>query len=180
MSAPLPPEPPSDRSRAGREEDLPGPDLPGSVQVPSDPSALDGLPPYEPRALPPVPRGVLGDPGSRGSVPLGGRPGSDPHSADPYGDGRGTPLDLSKDPDRFGSDAYEEPAAPPPFTGRLDPALDPDRMPTGLPGEGRTLAELLGDGAHEGERNGYEWVLGLLAVLVFLALVAFVAGQLGP
>ena len=62
-----------------------------------------------------------------------------------------------------------------PPTGRLDPRLDPDR-----PREGQTLADLLGEGASEGERDGYEWLLGLVAVLVFLGLVALVFPSLGP
>ena len=179
MAVPLRPEPPSDDEQPGS----------GSVRVPSDPSGLDGLPPYDPRTLPPVPRGVLGDPGhgdGRGTpLDLSKDPdrfGSDGYEppANPYRDSV-TPLDLSKDPDRFGSDAYED--APPsdlppsvvPPTGRLDPRLDPDR-----PGEGQTLSELLGEGAHEDERDGLEWLLGLVAVLVFLGLVALVFSSLGP
>ncbi|MGZ6793269.1 MAG: hypothetical protein ACXVFV_09990 [Mycobacteriales bacterium] len=70
------------------------------------------------------------------------------------------PLDPAQDPDRFVPDAA--PAGP------LDPALDPDRFSTA----GRTLPELLGDGAHEDERDGMTWLFGLAGVLAFLLLVS--------
>jgi len=177
----------------------------GSVEVPKDPSALDGLPPYDPSTLPPLggrlpgePTGYVLDPGrapgtGRG-VPLdlskdpdrfeNGFTHEPPRAAPDTG--RGVPLDLSKDPDRFENGlSHDLPrAAPdplPPYVGPLDPRLDPDRMPPpGRPGEGQTLAELLGEGTHEGERDGYEWVLGLVTVLVFLGLVALVFSSLGP
>jgi hypothetical protein len=59
------------------------------------------------------------------------------------------PLDMSKDPDRF--DAAREVGS------------DQDR----------TLPEMLGPGAQEDERNGPEWLAGLVAVLVFLGLTAY-------
>lgn len=60
-------------------------------------------------------------------------------------DGRTRPLDMSQDPDRFRP-----------------------------PGQGQSLPELLGEErTYQGERDGYQWVFGLLGVLVFLALVAF-------
>lgn len=59
--------------------------------------------------------------------------------------------------------------------GRLDPADDPDRFP--VDGQGQSLPELLGAGAWEGERDNYQWALGLLAVLSFLAAVAFLFGS---
>ncbi len=58
--------------------------------------------------------------------------------------------------------------------GRLDPADDPDRF--AADGHGRSLPELLGTGAWEGDRDNYQWALGLLAVLGFLAAVAFLFG----
>ncbi len=83
-------------------------------------------------------------------------------------------LDPAADPDRFvpdGADAGAS-AGPPP---RLDPTADPDRFPSDP-----TLTELLGDGSQEEQRDTYTWLLGLLSVLTFLALVAFAASRLGP
>jgi hypothetical protein len=83
-------------------------------------------------------------------------------------------LDPALDPDRF--DASID-AAP---SGRLDPALDPDRYANARadlpPGQGQTLTELLGDGAFEEPRSTYQWAVGLLAVVVFLALVSWFFG----
>ena len=75
-------------------------------------------------------------------------------------------LDMSKDPDRYDPDQdVEDPSR------GLDMAKDPDRyLP---PGQGQTLTDLLGPGAQEGSRDGYQWVAGLLGVFAFLALVAF-------
>lgn len=56
----------------------------------------------------------------------------------------------------------------------LDPAQDPDRF--AADGQGRRLPDLLGpSGTHEGERDSYQWALGLLAVFAFLAAVAFLS-----
>ena len=68
-------------------------------------------------------------------------------------------LDPAADPDRF---EPSREAAPEP----LDPARDPDRFQESL-----TLPGLLGPGAHEDERDGLEWLYGLLGVLLFLGLV---------
>jgi hypothetical protein len=103
-------------------------------------------------------------------------------------DGRRPPLDRSQDPDRYDphhDDAHRgdgpvfdpeehprlvEPAAQAP--SRLDPAQDPDRFLP--PGQGQSLTDLLGKaGTHEGDRDGYQWIAGLLGVVAFLALVAF-------
>lgn len=110
-------------------------------------------------------------------------------------------LDPALDPDRY--DASRDTAVP---TGRLDPALDPDRYdpardtadghfdalpttPSGRldparaphryqpPGQGQSLKDLLGDGAHEDERDNYQWAIGLLAVVAFIALVSFLFGS---
>lgn len=76
------------------------------------------------------------------------------------------PLDMAQDPDRY--DPSREVVAP---AGRLDPAQDPDRyLP---PGQGQTLTELLGEGAHEQPRDGYQWITGLLGVFLFIALVSW-------
>jgi hypothetical protein len=48
----------------------------------------------------------------------------------------------------------------------LDPSQDPDRF------DDQTLPELLGDGAHEDEREIVVWLLGLAAVFAFLVLVS--------
>lgn len=61
------------------------------------------------------------------------------------GEGPIGPLDRSKDPDRF--DAAEV--------------------------QDRTLPELLGAGAQEQDRVGLEWLVGLGAVLLFLALTVY-------
>ncbi len=96
----------------------------------------------------------------------------------------GRPLDLSKDPDRVSAPGSALPPAGAPVpaaapsTGpsavrRLDPSRHPDRYDP-------TLTEMLGDGAQEEARDGYVWLVGLVSVLVFLAVVAFVVGRLGP
>ena len=84
--------------------------------------------------------------------------------------GRTQPLDPALDPDRFDA------SAPPELPRGLDPAYDPDRFTP--PGQGQSLTDLLGkEGAYEEKRDGYEWVFGLLAVIAFLALVAFLFGS---
>jgi hypothetical protein len=79
-------------------------------------------------------------------------------------------LDMSQDPDRY--DPTREEPAPPELPRGLDMSQDPDRyLP---PGQGQTLTDLLGKaGAQEDDRDGYQWVAGLLGVFAFLALVAF-------
>jgi hypothetical protein len=75
-------------------------------------------------------------------------------------------LDPANDPDRF------DPTEQPVVVGPLDLSQDPDRMPR--PGEGQSLTDLLGkERSYEEDRDGYEWVFGLLGVLAFLALVTF-------
>jgi hypothetical protein len=88
-------------------------------------------------------------------------------------DGRTRPLDMSKDPDRFDPDEHPQIVEPAPVLPRgLDPAKDPDRFLP--PGQGQTLNDLLGPaGTYEGERDNYQWIAGLLGVVAFLALVAF-------
>jgi hypothetical protein len=118
-----------------------------------------------------------------------------PRAGAAHGSQRVQPLDMSKDPDRFDP---TRPAVPPgpldmsqdpdrvdptaslSVVGPLDPARDPDRMPRA--GEGQSLTDLVGKrGAQEEERDNYTWALGLLGVLAFLALVAFLFGEvLGP
>jgi hypothetical protein len=88
------------------------------------------------------------------------------------------PLDMSKDPDRFVPETETEtetgPVGP---VGPLDPAADPDRYDAAGDGSfgGPTLPQLLGEGAHEDERDGLEWLYGLLGVLAFLLLVTLLA-----
>jgi hypothetical protein len=74
-------------------------------------------------------------------------------------------LDPAQDPDRYDP---ERDAAPVP----LDPAADPDRY------RGATLPGLLGEGAYEDERDTLTWLFGLLGVLAFLGLVAFLVTAL--
>ena len=81
------------------------------------------------------------------------------------------PMDLSQDPDRF-ENAHLDPVEQPVVVGPLDLSKDPDRMPR--PGSGQSLTDLIGkERSYEEDRDGYEWIVGLLAVLAFLALVAF-------
>lgn len=111
-------------------------------------------------------------------------------------DARTPPLDPSQDPDRFRPEEHPRVVEPAPTSGRLGAVDDPDRfdptrepevpeLPRGLdptydpdryraPGQGQTLADLLGkEGTQEGDRDGYQWVFGLIGVFLFLALVAF-------
>jgi hypothetical protein len=81
-----------------------------------------------------------------------------------------SPLDMSKDPDRYDPAAQAAPADGP--VGPLDPALDPDRYRPATDKGGPTLPGLLGEGSQEQERESYAWALGLLAVLAFLLLVS--------
>jgi hypothetical protein len=73
-------------------------------------------------------------------------------------------LDPDQDPDRY--DPSRDPAPDPTSSGPLDPAADPDRF------RAPTLPGLLGEGAHEDERNNLTWLLGLIGVLGFLLLVS--------
>jgi hypothetical protein len=70
-------------------------------------------------------------------------------------------LDPAFDPDRY--DPTHDPAGE--AASALDPGLDPDRD------RSPTLPGLLGEGAHEEERDGLEWLFGLLGVVLFLGLV---------
>ena len=95
----------------------------------------------------------------------------------------GRPLDMSQDPDRYDPDRDSGPVFDPAEHPRvvepapellrdLDPRDDPDRVLP--PGQGQSLTDLLGKaGTYEGDRDGYQWIAGLLGVLAFLALVAF-------
>jgi hypothetical protein len=84
------------------------------------------------------------------------------------------PLDMSKDPDRY--DPTRDPLADAPYDptvvgGPLDRSLDPDRYRP--PGQGQTLTDLLGEGAHEDKRDNAQWAWGLLSILAFLAFVSW-------
>jgi hypothetical protein len=74
-------------------------------------------------------------------------------------------LDPAQDPDRY--DAERDTA--PPADAPLDPEADPDRY------RSPTLPGLLGDGAHEDERNNLTWLLGLIGVFAFLLAVSLLA-----
>jgi len=76
------------------------------------------------------------------------------------------PLDMSKDPDR-----YDPSADITEIGGPLDRSLDPDQY--WPPGQGQTLTELLGEGAHEDTRDNLSWAYGLLSILAFLAFVSW-------
>lgn len=60
------------------------------------------------------------------------------------------------------------------MTAPMDPSKDPDRFDSSST-SGKTLPQLLGDGAQEDDRNNLTWLLGLLAVLSFLVLVSLLA-----
>lgn len=71
------------------------------------------------------------------------------------------------------------------MTAPLDPAQDPDRFDpardaTARPGEGQTLPGMLGAGAYDDTTSPYLFLLGLLGVLSFLALVALFFTLVGP
>jgi hypothetical protein len=75
------------------------------------------------------------------------------------------------DPDRYDPARSERADYP---SGPLDLSQDPDRYdPASDVPVGKTLPQLLGEGAHEDERNTYEWAYGLLIVVGFLALVSW-------
>jgi hypothetical protein len=69
-------------------------------------------------------------------------------------------MDPGEDPDRYDPTRDAAPVAP------LDPASDPDRF------HNPTLPGLLGDGAHEDERNNWQWVIGLVSMFAFLIAVS--------
>ena len=100
-----------------------------------------------------------------------------PRTGPALGAQRTGPLDMSKDPDRFDPNASFDPTASLSVVGPLDPARDPDRMPRA--GEGQSLTDLMGGRAraHEDERDNYAWAYGLIGVLVFLGLVAYLFGE---
>ena len=120
-------------------------------------------------------------PAPRGEMPPGRLdPALDPDRYDPVRDAGPAawptgPLDPALDPDRYdpGRDAAS-------LAGPLDPALDPDRYDPRQdlpPGQGQTLTDLLGEGAHEDSRDNYQWALGLLGVVAFIALVSWFFGS---
>ncbi len=77
------------------------------------------------------------------------------------------PLDPAHDPDRYDPEHVTADAV-----GPLDPGADPDRFRPA--GGGRTLPEMLGEGSHEDPRDNWQWLIGLLSVLAFLAVVSLV------
>ncbi|MCW2598971.1 MAG: hypothetical protein JWM02_800 [Frankiales bacterium] len=60
------------------------------------------------------------------------------------------PLDMSQDPDRFRPE---------------------EDVPT-RSGRGKTLTDLIGDGAHEDARDNITWLIGLAGVIGFLVLIS--------
>lgn len=142
------------------------PDAPsGGAPVPPedhDPSIVPGF--SEPVAAP----RTTGATGSQRVQPLD--MSKDPDRFDPTQPAGPTgPLDMSKDPDRFDNHASIS------VVGPLDPQRDPDRMDAA---RGKSLTDLVGKSrAHEEQRDNYTWALGLLGVLAFLALVAFLFGE---
>ena len=96
------------------------------------------------------------------------------------------PLDPAGDPDRFDPTRSESPDGP------LDWALDPDRydpaqdlqppLPLGrVGGRSSTLPELIGkDASFQDSPSPYVWVLGLVGIVAFLLLFAFIFSHLSP
>ena len=72
-------------------------------------------------------------------------------------------MDPQQDPDRYDPARDVAPAGP------LDPEQDPDRF------RAPTLPGLLGDGAQEDERDNLHWLIGLVSVFAFLALVSLLS-----
>jgi hypothetical protein len=102
-----------------------------------------------------------------------------------------TPLDPANDPDRYDPTRDAGPEGP------LDWALDPDRydpdrddppkverppLVLGRTGGRRsTLPELIGkEASFQDSPSPYIWVLGLLGIVAFLLLFAFVFSHLSP
>ena len=108
-----------------------------------------------------------------------------------------SPLDPANDPDRY--DPARESAAP---QGPVDWALDPDRYDPAMDapptddaskhkrppllrgrtgGRRSTLPELIGkDASFQDTPSPYMWVAGLIGVVAFLLLVAFIFSNLSP
>jgi hypothetical protein len=96
------------------------------------------------------------------------------------------PLDPADDPDRY------DPAKSTASDGPLDWALDPDRFdpvqdaapPIPLEGTGgrrSTLPELIGkEASFQDSPSPYVWILGLVGIVGFLLLFAFVFSHLSP
>lgn len=101
------------------------------------------------------------------------------------------PLDPANDPDRY------DPTRADSLAGPLDWALDPDRydpeqdsspkverppLVLGRTGGRRsTLPELMGkEASFQDSPSPYIWALGLLGILAFLLLFAFVFSHLSP
>ena len=108
------------------------------------------------------------------------------------------PLDPAGDPDRYDPDRDDGAPETGAARGPLDWALDPDRYDPSLdadppqaeraplaPGRtgGRrsTLPDLLGkEGSFQDTPSPYVWVLGLVGIVAFLLLFAFVFSHLHP
>lgn len=124
----------------------------------TDPPVVPGLAPADGRPAPPPPR--AGDDSTPVFEPEEHRP---------------RVLGAADDPDRFDPSADASAAPEPPTSPRVDPAQDPDRFLP--PGQGQSLVDLLGKaGAQEEERDNWQWAFGLLGIVVFLGLVAFLFG----
>ena len=66
-------------------------------------------------------------------------------------------------------------------TPEQGPGEQPEPLPADAARTDRTLPELLGKAAaQEEERSALVWLVGLAAVLVFLALVALIVSRLSP
>lgn len=102
---------------------------------------------------------------------------------DPYAHG---PLDPAQEPDRY------DPVRDDGVTRPLDMSQDPDRydrsgqsprepLVLGRTGGTRqTLPDLLAEGSFDDKPSPYLFLLGLLGVVSFLLLVAFVFSNLSP
>ncbi|MBK5307467.1 MAG: hypothetical protein JJD92_12330 [Frankiaceae bacterium] len=79
-----------------------------------------------------------------------------------------TPRDSANDPDRYDPDQ--------------DEPQEPERPPLGRTGGRRsTLPELIGkDASFQDSPSPYIWVLGLIGIVAFLLLFAYIFSHLSP
>lgn len=96
-------------------------------------------------------------------------------------------YDPRRDPDRYLAQVPREPGDPLRDAargeigqGRVEEHGLEDGELFARAGGGRTLTDLLGDGAYEDDRETWVWAVGLLAVLGFLALASVVLSHLSP
>lgn len=162
------------------DPDEPGTEDPGTAWTPSARGAGSG------RTRPPGSRRVERAVQPGRTRPLDMSKDPDRFVADAPLPVRAPRLDPARDPDRYDArqsasddvgldDLMAAPSAARP--ARIDPTADPDRYRTSA-GAGQNLEEILGtERTHEGDRSGFEWIAGLVAVLAFILVVAYLFGN---